>query len=73
MALYLLRNSAWFLKMRAGLPAPVRCKEIQIGINRDDPVRVDGLVAVMVVPDDVLEVHRLGIWKSSRVYPQMFG
>ena len=38
----------------------VRRAEIQNRIDRDDPVRVYAVVAVMVVPDNVLEIHSLG-------------
>lgn len=42
----------------AALAAPVLSQKIKLGIYRDDPVGIDGVVAIVIVAHDVIHVHR---------------
>ena len=51
-------------------PPPVLCGKVGLRVDRDNPVRIDRVVAVMVMPHDMVEMHRIrhaGCWYSSRV------
>ncbi|GCC49504.1 hypothetical protein chiPu_0033935 [Chiloscyllium punctatum] len=48
-------------KIRGGrLRASVRCGEVEDGTERNDPGRIDRAMALVIVPPDMLEIHRRG-------------